>query len=137
MSTRSIPHSTISFAQFAGITTPVHAARQTSVAAPRQVARATPSPAPWAHDRQEFQAGVRQERRRWARVLGSKAFILQPVVGAHLLASTSQPASEIIASLRQVTADAAAAPREQAAAVADRWAMAFQRMDRANPTRSA
>jgi hypothetical protein len=70
-------------------------------------------------------------------VLDSKAFILQPVVGAHLLASTSQPASEIIASLRQVTADAAAAPREQAAAMADRWAMAFQRMDRANPTRSA
>jgi hypothetical protein len=121
MSTQSIPNSVIKFAQFAGITTPVHAVRQTSVA--------TPSPAPSAQDRQDFQAGVLQERRRWASVLSSRAFTLQPVVAAHLLANTSQPAGEIITAVRQISADAAAAPREQAVAIADRWSAAFQRME--------
>jgi hypothetical protein len=129
MSTQSIPHSALQFAQFAGITTPVHAVRQTSVASPRQVTRTAASPAQSAEDRQGFRAGVEQERRRWASVLGSRAFTLQPVVAAHLLANTSQPAGEIITAVRQISADAAAAPREQAVAIADRWSAAFQRME--------
>jgi hypothetical protein len=129
MSTQSIPHSALHLAQFAGITTPVHAVRQTSVASPRQVARATPSPAPSAQDRQDFQAGVLQERRRWASVLSSRAFTLQPVVAAHLLANSSQLAGEIITAVRQISTDSAAAPREQAATIADRWSAAFKRME--------
>jgi hypothetical protein len=119
---------TLRFAQLAGITAPVHAVRQTT-AAPRPAARVAAAPDPSAYDRQDFQAGVEQERRRWASVLGSRAFSLQPVVAAHLLANTSQPAGEIIASLRQVAAYASAAPREQAAAIADRWSAAFKRME--------
>jgi hypothetical protein len=134
MSTRSIPESSLHFAHLAGITAPVHAVRQTSVAVPRQVARTAVAPAQTAADRQDFQAGAEQERRRWASVLGSRAFALEPVVAAHLLANSDQPAAEIITAVRQISADAAAAPREQAVAVADRWSAAFARMEATTAT---
>jgi hypothetical protein len=117
---------------------PVHAVRQsTAAAAPRPAARSGASPAarsvaePSAADRQAFRAGVEQERRRWASVLGSRAFTLEPAIAAHLLAWSNHPAGEIIKMIRQISADSAAAPREQAAAIADRWSAAFQRMEAA------
>jgi hypothetical protein len=128
MSTQAISNSALQFAQFAGITTPVHAVRQ-STATPRPAARAAAEPAPSAENRQDFRAGVAQERRRWAKVVGSKAFTLQPAIAAHMLARSDQPAAEIITAVRQISADAAAAPREQAVAIADRWSAAFKRME--------
>jgi hypothetical protein len=120
----------LQFAQLAGITAPVYAARQ-STAAQRPVARVAASPAPSAEDRQGFRAGVQQERARWTAVLASKSFAGNPAVAAHLLANTSMSAGEITASLRQIAADTAAAPREQAAAIAERWNAAFRRMEAA------
>jgi hypothetical protein len=78
-------------------------------------------------DRASFLAGIRQERRRWAKVLSSAAFGAEPVTAAHLLANSSMPAAEIIAVLRDVAADAKAAPAVRQAAIADGWASAMRR----------
>jgi hypothetical protein len=67
------------------------------------------------------------ERARWSKVLGSSAFASAPPVAAHLLASTDMPAEAIIGSLRQIAADAKAAPAAREAAISDRWGAAFKR----------
>lgn len=118
-------------AHLAGITAPIYA-RPTAAPphrAPPPAARARGAAAIVStEDLTSFRSGVKAERARWARVLASSAFTGAPVAGAHLLAVTDMSAGDIIGSLRQIAADEKAAPREHAAAIADRWSAAFQHM---------
>jgi hypothetical protein len=85
--------------------------------------------------------GIAQERARWTAVIGSRAFVRNPAIGAHLLANTPMSAAAILGALRDAPAgtgavDAARAARNpnlgtSAPAVAVttdmRWGAAFKR----------
>lgn len=86
------------------------AAPQQPVRLPHKAASKPQQPMMSNKDRQAIRAGVLQERRRWQTVLGSKAFSAQPVAAAHLLARTDKSAAEIIATLRNLSADAVDVP---------------------------
>jgi hypothetical protein len=100
-----------------------------AVAPRKAVVAASPVPQMSAEDRRDFRAGIAQERRRWAKVLGSNAFGAEPVAGAHLLAQTDHTPAEIISMLRKISADAAASPAIVEAAIAARWGAAFKRVE--------
>ena len=101
---------------------------------PRQAAAApTTTGRALADESKEFQAGWRQENRRWAAVLYSTAFATNPPVAAHLLAQTSQTAGEIIGLLRTMSADAETIRLSNHAAIAERWQAAMARVAGVDP----
>jgi hypothetical protein len=85
--------------------------------------------------------GVAQERARWTAVIGSRAFVRNPAIGAHLLANTPMSATAILGALRDAPAGTGAADAARSArnpnlgagapAVAvttdTRWGAAFKR----------
>lgn len=107
----------------------VSASTTQRISPPRQAAVVPTKPLLTAEDRDAIRVGAAQERARWIAVVKSAAFSAQPAVGAHLLASTEQPASEIIALLRRVSADAETARMTSPAAINARWQAAFKRAD--------
>ena len=118
---------TIQFAGLSRAATPrTPAAAPAAPPARPRTAAAKPAPAPTPLS-PEARAAARTERRRWASVIHTAEFATNPAIGAHLLAGTSKPPSEIIGLLRTIAADDKAARDASPAGIAARWESAAKR----------
>jgi hypothetical protein len=111
---------------FAALQRPASAspAQRTS---PQRAAAPAPAITPTAVESAAFRAGVLAQNKRCSAIIYSAAFATNPVLTAHLLATTLMTAKQITGLVAQISTDDAAAPENQRAAIADRWAAAHHR----------